>query len=260
MKKMYLVSEKMLEDLKAPPPQSAFDIFGDIHAEGAQSMFDKMSDVLKKKNVSNAQKMREYNTLLPQYLAFVKKTKESGEEEQIATAEEAPVSEPSNVADTDEIGDELLESVPKKFKSKAKIFLNKLRKDMNVRWDSKGTFYFKGQEVPNTHIIDLVHDALRERKTHEPHGWKVFAKALKEGNYSQDLVGNAKRWTWMYPEDLLQQPPMDAANGKTLLKPPKRLLKTAPRDLRVEAGANMTTLQDRHNMRLKKIKRNWLTY
>ena len=55
--------------------------------------------------------------------------------------------------------------------------------------------------IPNTHIHDLVQDVLRKCKTHVLVGWLTFARALRESNIPQDLVGNLDRWQWMNQEE-----------------------------------------------------------
>ena len=80
--------------------------------------------------------------------------------------------------------------------------MRKLKQDNNITWNAKGELVYKGDVIPNTHIHDLVQDVLRKRKTHNPHGWEIFAKALKESNIPQDLVGNHDRWHWMNEDQL----------------------------------------------------------
>ena len=44
-------------------------------------------------------------------------------------------------------------------------------------------------------IADLVNETVRARKmSDEPKGWSVFARALKESNVPQELIGNKTRW------------------------------------------------------------------
>ena len=52
----------------------------------------------------------------------------------------------------------------------------------------------QGQEVQNINIVDLVNDALRQRKTFIPPGWEHFARELRRLNAPKELVGNMKYW------------------------------------------------------------------
>lgn len=256
MKKMYLISEKMLEELKtAPPPETERNIFNDMHVEGAEKLFDEMSGILKREDLTDAEKIKLYNSKLPTFIEFVKKAKNPSNEQNDSMQEETSssarelseinVSATPAETETSDIGYQLQETVPVKYKLKAKILFDKLTKDPNVKWDSKGTFSFKGQPVPNTNIIDLVQDALRSRKMHDPHGWRVFATALKEGNYSRDLVGNIKRWSWMYPSEMYEDLEIAKRNVRTVSKP-KRLKQSR------------SEIDEKHKKRLQRL--NWVSY
>ena len=72
--------------------------------------------------------------------------------------------------------------------------------------------------IPNTHIHDLVQDVLRKCKTHVPVGWQTFARALRESNIPQDLVGNLDRWQWMNQEE---ETPMGVTVSATEVHTPK---------------------------------------
>ena len=49
--------------------------------------------------------------------------------------------------------------------------------------------------MSGSNIADLVNETVRARKmSDEPKGWSVFARALKESNVPQELIGNKTRW------------------------------------------------------------------
>ena len=56
---------------------------------------------------------------------------------------------------------------------------------------------YKGKRIHGSNIIDLINDAIRQRKGVEPRGWKTFSKALHESNIPQEVIGNSSRWKWM---------------------------------------------------------------
>ena len=101
---------------------------------------------------------------------------------------------------------------------KASVLLRRLKQDDNIAWNTKGELVYKGDVVPNTHIHDLVQDVLRKRKTHVPVGWQTFARALRESNIPQDLVGNLDRWQWMNQEE---ETPMGVTVSATEVHTPK---------------------------------------
>ena len=48
--------------------------------------------------------------------------------------------------------------------------------------------------IHGSNIIDLINDAIRQRKGVEPRGWKKFSKALHESSIPQEVIGNSRRW------------------------------------------------------------------
>ena len=49
-------------------------------------------------------------------------------------------------------------------------------------------------------MVDLINDMMRQRKDFLPHGQQEFARALRQTNVPQDLVGNRELWNWMHRE------------------------------------------------------------
>jgi len=81
---------------------------------------------------------------------------------------------------------------PKYLRSKADWLLKHLTKN-GVRWNSTGEIFYNDQVVPGSHILELVNDALRERKRSNPTGWQSFALILKELNVPRNIVQNKRR-------------------------------------------------------------------
>ena len=113
---------------------------------------------------------------------------------------------------------EIIQSAPKNLRHKASILLKCLKQDDNIAWNTKGELVYKGDVIPNTHIHDLVQDIFRKHKTHIPVGWQTFARALRESNIPQDLVGNLDRWQWMNQEE---ETPMGVTVSATEVHTPK---------------------------------------
>ena len=67
----------------------------------------------------------------------------------------------------------------------------------NLTWDEQGVVSYKGKRIHGSNIIDLINDAIRQRKGVKPRGWKTFSKALHESNIPQEVIGNSSRWKWM---------------------------------------------------------------
>ena len=96
--------------------------------------------------------------------------------------------------------DEIIRTVPLKFREKAKNLLKRIEREPSMHWNERGEFVHNGQVIKRCNIVDLVNDVVRQRKDFHPHGWQEFARALHKGNVPQDLVGNRKRWDRMHRE------------------------------------------------------------
>ena len=92
--------------------------------------------------------------------------------------------------------DQILQSVPKTMQRKAELLLGMI-KNNNLTWDEQGVVSYKGKRIHGSNIIDLINDAIHQRKGVEPRGWKTFSKALHESNIPQEVIGNSSRWKWM---------------------------------------------------------------
>ena len=93
--------------------------------------------------------------------------------------------------------DQILQNVPKTMQRKAELLLGMIKNDNNLTWDEQGVVSYKGKRIHGSNIIDLINDAVRQRKGVEPRGWKTFSKALHESNIPQEVIGNSSSWKWM---------------------------------------------------------------
>ncbi|KAI0230817.1 hypothetical protein LSAT2_018828, partial [Lamellibrachia satsuma] len=78
------------------------------------------------------------------------------------------------------IENEIIDSVPKAMKQKARRLLDKIKGV--VGWNDRGELVYRNTAVPRSNIVDLVNDVLRKGKSFEPVGWKTFARGLKDVN------------------------------------------------------------------------------
>lgn len=90
---------------------------------------------------------------------------------------------------------DLMTSIPKMYRAKAESFVKYLHSDKDLSWDEQGQLVLKGKVIPKTHIVDLIHDALRLRKkVKRANGWKEMSQHLTEKNIPREIVGN-ETWT-----------------------------------------------------------------
>ena len=91
--------------------------------------------------------------------------------------------------------EEILETVPKSYRAKGSILLNRLNKSDMIQWSDDGGVKIDGKAIQGTNIADLVNDALRSRKTAPPpQGSEEFCNVLAKMNVPQELIGNTQRW------------------------------------------------------------------
>ena len=224
-KKMALVEPRLLESLQQQQHQSCHDHRPQGMLEDKLCQLDQaMQHVLDRKDVSQEEKLKLYHHILQKYLLY----KDKAEPVTVKVMTEPTPSMPqphtmtpaaTAVEETQEsMESEIIQSAPKNLRHKASVLLRRLKQDNNITWNANGELIYKGDVVPNTHIHDLIQDVLRKRKTHIPVGWQTFARALRESNIPQDLVGNLDRWQWMNQEE---QTPMGVTVSATEVHTPK---------------------------------------
>ena len=202
-KKMALIEPHLLESLQQQQQQSCHDHQPQGMLEEKLCQLDQaMQHILDRKDVSQEEKLKLYHQSLQKYLLYKDKVepmtvKVIGEPSLPELHTKTPVEETQ-----ESIEAEIIQSAPKNLRHKASILLRRLKQDDNIAWNTKGELVYKGDVIPNTHIHDLVQDVLRKHKTHVPVGWQTFARALRESNIPQDLVGNLDQWQWMNQEEI----------------------------------------------------------
>lgn len=92
-------------------------------------------------------------------------------------------------------GASILETVPKTYKSKASVLLQRLLESKEIKWDKEGRVMIKNNLIQGSNISDLINDALRKRKSaRKPDGFAEFYKFLSRINVPNELIGNDDRW------------------------------------------------------------------
>ena len=220
-KKMALVEPRLLESLQQQQQQSCHDHRPQGMLEEKMCQLDQaMQHILNRKDVSQEEKLKLYHQSLQKYLLY----KDKAEPMTVKVIGEPSLPEPQTIPSQAEepqesMEAEIIQSAPKNLRHKASVLLRRLKQDGNIAWNTKGELVYKGDVVPNTHIHDLVQDVLRKRKAHVPVGWQTFARALRESNVPQDLVGNLDRWQWMNQEE--ESMPMGVTVSATEVHTPK---------------------------------------
>lgn len=90
---------------------------------------------------------------------------------------------------------EIVNSVPTTMIQKTRQLMDKIKTLPGLKWDEQtGEVSVDGQVIQDSHLLDLVHDAIRPRKTApDPAGWEEFSQALVKGGVPIEFIHNPKR-------------------------------------------------------------------
>ena len=183
-KKLALIDPDLLERLlkassgptMTPPPEP--------HLRSMNTLDTSMKQVLDQPDISQDEKVKQYNQLLQRYRTYDDKR-----------SDPVPPPIPTQV---DHWEKDIIDSVPMTMQRRAKLLVNRIKaSDGLMSWNERGELLRNGQPVPGTNIVDLVNDVVRRRKGFDPEGWTSFAEGLREINVPQDVVGHPDRWAWI---------------------------------------------------------------
>lgn len=184
-----------------------------------------MHDILKKKNLDTSEKAVLYQQALQKYVKFsfpqqtdnfseneinagaTKITAEPLEKEIKLEPEPSILSENSSAAQSDDIEQEIVESVPQKSRKTVKEIIEKMREPgSSVFWTPDKELVVNGKILRRTNIVDLINHLVRDRKI-KPVGYKNFHEALMKSNLppthvknkylkKESMIGNVKSLAW----------------------------------------------------------------
>ena len=150
----------------------------------AVTLDDEVGEILNRKNVNDHDKAKLYSDVLQKYLTAKEQITPTGNLSPVVT-QITPLSMYSN--------ESILETVPKKYKTRAENMLRFLRQSGKIHWKDDGRVSYQDREITDSNIADLINDQMRSRKTFNPRGWLPFTEALKEMNAPNELIGNPRR-------------------------------------------------------------------
>jgi len=178
--KLYLVPEDVIHTWQAEQRERKVNAPLDT---AVTNVDNKMDHILHDKNLSDYDKEKLFSQELGKYLSM-REQKHQGLNAQVSP----------RIIDTD-----LMTSIPKTYRDKAAALLKYLQSDKDIKWDDRGQLIIGGQVIPNSHIVDLMHDALRSRKkVDRAKGWRELSSHLKNRNIPKELIGNPE-WFFTPP-------------------------------------------------------------
>ena len=200
-KKMLLVDpvnyERLQQQIKHSKPIT------NVLTEKVVDLDDKISEILQDNTISVADKATKYE----QALHHFKRVKEEylqkpiGKVEIINQKDQENLLQESQHTSHSNNDDFIISTLPPSLQRKGRLLLQHLIKDGNLTWNDQGVVTYKGKQISNANIIDLVNDFVRPRKRAPPEGYEVFAKALKKSNVANELIGNKNRQAYLKKHD-----------------------------------------------------------
>ena len=193
-----------------------------------------MPNILQTTDLADEEKVHQYNQILQRYLEYQDNLRAS--------------TVPPPMSITKDMEQEVLSTIPKTMRRKAENLLERVKRQFNLGWNERGELLFNGEVIQGTNIVDLVNDMVRQRKSFQPHGWREFARALRQDNVPQDLIGNKERWDWMHRESATSDgfstavestPTKSKRKGRSLSKTPARERSRTRRDERLKTESEV---------------------
>ena len=137
-----------------------------------------MNDILNSTTCKDErEKWSLYRQVLQRYLHF-KEAETRGQEEKSKIKIQTSVEEfPQERTEDEDVY--IIDNVPEKYSKKAESLLRRLRAGAGVVWNNVGAVTIDGVVVPRANIIDLINDAMRDRKRSMPVGHLQFAATLR---------------------------------------------------------------------------------
>ena len=146
------------------------------------SLDEKMKEILSRQDITDEEKVKLYENALSLYSIYREKA--------TTTIPRPPPS--TTPTPPSRFIDDVVASVPKALRGKAEQLTRTVLREMT--WSPNGELMIDDRPVPGTHIVDLINDAVRLRKTFNPIGRDEFVRRLSGINVPQELIGNPAIW------------------------------------------------------------------
>ena len=167
------------------------------------SLDQEMQAILTNQNIDADTKMTAYDQLLRRYR--LAREKELARPMLVQSVDQPIESEPQLKAPTLPVN-AILNSMPKVLQNKTSLLLEHIRQHPNkFQLSEQNELIVDGKKIDGSHITDLVHQVVRNRKGQDLPGIKEFAKALEDSNVPQEAVGSRIKL-----QDLQQEKPPSA--------------------------------------------------
>lgn len=147
----------------------------------ASGLDNEMLKLLNNTTLSDREKWDQYQQVLQRFLHF-------------ASQKRKPINIPVVDMNSKHNGigmEEIVDTFSKTYKKDVRNLVKALeKKNEFVSWDEDGVITINGEKIPNSNIVDVLHDIIRARKSTQPPGWKQLMMILKETNTPSEFITN----------------------------------------------------------------------
>lgn len=152
------------------------------NTQQSRRLDDVIKAILSQTDLTEEEKAKHYAQAIQRQRLFQRQGREDEPSRDVQTVANIPLFET------------IIGSVPKTFQAKAEKLVRFLT-DHHIKWLPTGELIgADSHSIPSTHIVDLVNDLVRHRKTVKPNGREALARQLSDTNIPRELVGNEERW------------------------------------------------------------------
>lgn len=190
-KKMVLLSQEALKHMRKEVEPKSHDPVTDLDTQ--------MNDILKS-SLDDREKWKQYQQVLQRFLYYSQESRkpisltlkedpsliEDGEKNMKGNATVSPM----------EI-ENILHTMPATARKRAELLCQRLQESSSFNWNTNGEVSINNEVIPGTNIVDLINDAVRNRKYTNPKGWEQFARVLHDLHVPQEFINNSRRWTYI---------------------------------------------------------------
>lgn len=194
------------------PPSPLARKLGELDAE--------MKSILDRTDLDEYEKAVQYSQVLEKYISVKQKMLrptqipiiDQNPQPSVKPAIPAPVI--TNKPNVD------LEQFPTQYRNRAQNLLKHIENQTDIHWNDRGELLVDGTPFAGSHIVDLIDDTVRHKKTARPPGSESFMNALLNSNVPRTLVGNKPRL--ILPYDNTPPPsPLAAARNENPTPSPR---------------------------------------
>lgn len=176
MKKFLLVPPT-----QSMPPSPLARKLGELDAE--------MKSILDRTDIDEYEKAVQYSQVLEKYISVKRQLSRPTPIPLIdQTQQPKPATPTISNKSTIELG-----QFPTQYRNRAQNLLNHIENKTDLKWNDRGELLVDGAPFAGSHIVDLIDDTVRHKKTERPLGSETFIDALLNSNVPRTLIGNKPR-------------------------------------------------------------------